>query len=197
MNYLLHYDRLLERYGSWEKPRDTYVERHRKFPGYLGGAYVEGNAFYVSARVHYLAHILWAKITEDEEAWLTVRLMRSVESGKTSKLYEIAKLKSLPKLRNYLSKARKISGDNAFANKTGIYAATKQQRVEWSRQAGLKTVLVKRGVHSADSNTLSEWGKKAGDAKYQCLGCNLITTCGALGKHQKSSGHLGREKVHG
>ena len=98
MNYQRIYDNLIEKHGSWLKPKGVYTERHRKLPGYLDGKYVKGNAFYVSARVHYLAHLLWAKITDHEDAWLTVKLIRDVESGKTSRLYELAKLKSLPRL---------------------------------------------------------------------------------------------------
>lgn len=195
MNYSRIYDELISKYGSWTKPKEIYTERHRKVPGYLGGKYVHGNAFYVSARVHYLCHLLLAKITNDKEAWLTVRLIRSVASGKTTRLYERAKLESLPLLKSYLSKARKISGDNAFLNKTGVHAASKEQRIEWSKNAGIATRTSKKGVHSAGHNQLSEWGKKASNKHFKCSICGMVSTCGALGKHQSRSGHRGREIV--
>ena len=37
MNYQRHYDLLIEKHGTWEKPKDGYVERHRKLPGCMGG----------------------------------------------------------------------------------------------------------------------------------------------------------------
>ena len=197
MNYQFHYDRLLDKYGSWEKPAEGYTERHRKFPGYLGGKYVKGNAFFVSARAHYLAHLLWAKITNHEEAWLTVRLIRSVECGKTSKLYERAKLESLPLLLGYLKKARKISGDNAWAQKKGVHAVSKEKRSEWSKAGAKAAKDAKVGIFSAESSQLSEWGKKAGKVRYKCVECGMESTSGALGRHQSSSGHSGRVQVNG
>ena len=61
MDYQKHYDLLIEKYGTFEKPKDVYTERHRKIPGCLGGKYEEGNAFYMSARAHFIAHLLLAK----------------------------------------------------------------------------------------------------------------------------------------
>ena len=195
MNYQRIYDNLIEKHGSWLKPKGVYTERHRKLPGYLDGKYVKGNAFYVSARVHYLAHLLWAKITDHEDAWLTVKLIRDVESGKTSRLYELAKLKSLPRLLGYLEKARKISGDNAWANKTGIYAVGKEQRIEWSKAGAKAARAAKAGIFSAESAQLSDWGKRANILKYKCGECPLVTSAGALGRHQSGSGHIGRTLV--
>ena len=195
MDYLFHYNALIAKHGFWDKPEGVYVERHRQLPGYLGGKYVKGNAFYVSARVHYLAHLLWARITDDGDAWLTVRLIKDAQSGKTSRLYEAAKLRSLPRLREYLAKARKISGDNAVLNKTGVHAASKEQRAQWAKTAGSVTHAQGKGVHAASSTQLSDWGKKAGRSRFKCGECAMVTSCGALGKHQKASGHKGREPI--
>lgn len=92
MNYRWHYDQLIQKYGSWKKPKTGYVERHRKRPGYLGGSYIEGNAFYMSARAHYVAHLLWAKITRHEKAWMAVKRMGANLGRNASKLYETAKV---------------------------------------------------------------------------------------------------------
>jgi hypothetical protein len=91
MNYAWHYEQLIKKHGSWKKPKTGYVERHRKLPGYLGGRYSEGNAFYMSARAHYIAHLLWAKITGHEKAWMAVKLMGAKLDRNNSKLYEVAR----------------------------------------------------------------------------------------------------------
>ncbi len=91
MNYQTHYDYLVEKYGTWKKPKGIYTERHRKLPGYLGGKYVEGNAFYMTARAHYVAHMLWAKITSDFEAWCAVKQMGAPAGRQASKMYERAR----------------------------------------------------------------------------------------------------------
>lgn len=92
MNYQAHYDRLIEKYGTWEKPKDVYTERHRKLPGYLGGKYVKGNAFYMSARAHYIAHILWAKITNHGSAWCAVKQIGAELKRVNSRIYQSAKI---------------------------------------------------------------------------------------------------------
>lgn len=91
MNYQRQYDRLIEKYGTLEKPKGLYTERHRKLPGYLGGKYVEGNAFYMRARAHYVAHVLWAKITHDFEAWCAVKRMGAGRGRQQSKMYAVAR----------------------------------------------------------------------------------------------------------
>ena len=68
MNYQRHYELLIEKYGSWKKPNGIYTERHRKFPGCFGGEYIIGNAFYVPARVHFLAHLLLVKIYPEQDS---------------------------------------------------------------------------------------------------------------------------------
>lgn len=92
MDYKKHYDRLVVKYGACKKPKGVYTERHRKLPGYLGGEYVSGNAFYMSARAHYVAHLLWAKITNHGDAWTAVKLMGEVLDRKSSRLYEVARI---------------------------------------------------------------------------------------------------------
>lgn len=62
MNYQSHYDRLIEKHGTWVKPKGIYTERHRKLPGCMGGKYVEGNAFYMDPRAHFVAHQLLVKL---------------------------------------------------------------------------------------------------------------------------------------
>ena len=66
MDYEHHYDRLVEKYGTWEKPKDVYTERHRKLSGCMGGEYVKGNAFYMSAKAHFVAHKLLVKLHPGE-----------------------------------------------------------------------------------------------------------------------------------
>lgn len=62
MNYLKIYEQLIDKHGSWNKPKEGYTERHRKVPGCLGGKYVKGNAYYMSADAHRLAHLLLVKL---------------------------------------------------------------------------------------------------------------------------------------
>lgn len=90
MNYKQIYNRLIDSYGVWEKPKDVYVERHRKVPGCMGGKYTIGNAFYVPARVHYLCHLLLAKIYGGKN-WHSVKQMGAILCRQKSRMYEVAR----------------------------------------------------------------------------------------------------------
>ncbi len=85
MNYQLHYDRLIEKYGTWEKPVGIYTERHRKLPGCMGGKYVKGNAFFMTAEAHFVAHQLLVKLNPNNgKVIFAARTMTVHQNGKRS-----------------------------------------------------------------------------------------------------------------
>ena len=90
MNYRSVYDTLIEKYGVWKKPFGVYTERHRKVPGHFGGRYIKGNAFYLSAKAHYLCHLLLAKIYGGR-MWTPIVMMGYQLGRCNSKLYEKAR----------------------------------------------------------------------------------------------------------
>jgi hypothetical protein len=56
----------------------------------MDGKYVKGNAFYVPARVHYVCHILLAKMYGGKN-WHSVKQMGAKVGRQTSKMYEVAR----------------------------------------------------------------------------------------------------------
>lgn len=134
MNYSEVYNKLIDKYGTWEKPKGVYTERHRKLPGCLGGKYEKGNAFYVSARVHFILHYLLAKIHpyDKELAHALFRMSNNRKYG--SKVYAWAKEhwaklitgESNPAKRPEVRK--KISENNPMKNPALVSKAA-----EWSR----------------------------------------------------------------
>lgn len=102
MNYQAHYDNLIKKYGTWEKPEGVYTERHRKLAGCMGGKYVKGNAFYMEARAHFVAHQLLVKIFADNKDLKLAAFKMSVMYRYGSKEYSWLK-------HEY---ALSISGDN-------------------------------------------------------------------------------------
>ena len=102
MNYEQIYENLIAKYGTWEKPKGVYTERHRKHPGCMGGRYVKGNAFYVSARVHFVCHILLVKMYPRSEKLIeAVGLMRT---RVTSRGYEWLKTRWAKIISNRMTK---------------------------------------------------------------------------------------------
>lgn len=91
MDYDKLHKTLVFKHGTWEKPEGVYTERHRILPGCIGGEYVKGNAFYVPARVHFIAHYLLAKVYPDnlEIGHALFRMSNSRKYG--SKVYAWAK----------------------------------------------------------------------------------------------------------
>lgn len=61
VDYKLHYNSLIIKYGTTEKP-EGYSEIHHIKPRSHGGLDTPENLVYLSARVHYLAHWLLLKI---------------------------------------------------------------------------------------------------------------------------------------
>lgn len=140
MNYDKLHRTLVLKYGSWEKPEETYTERHRILPGCLGGEYVEGNAFYVPARVHFIAHWLLAKIYLEnlELAHALFRMSNSRKYG--SKIYSWAKEHWVGHIRGENNPAKrsevrkKISENNPMNDPKMVEKAARYNRSEEGRK---------------------------------------------------------------
>ena len=134
MDYQKHYDRLITKYGSWEKPKGAYVERHRKLPKCMGGAYVKGNAFYMSARAHYVAHLLLAKIHPKEPGlWTTVYFMNCLRRRKGSRMYQAAKVMFSAQ---QIIIGKRVGASN-YARGIGLAAMSKEDRIKWAKAGGI------------------------------------------------------------
>lgn len=80
MNYELHYVKLIEKYGSHLKPLE-YSERHHIHPKCLGGDDSEENLVYLSARIHFLAHLLLYRIYKDNKLAYALSRMQGQSDG--------------------------------------------------------------------------------------------------------------------
>lgn len=161
MDYQIHYDRLVEKYGSWEKPKGVYTERHRKIPGCMGGKYVKGNAFYMSARAHYVSHLLLARIIDIPPLWNAIVSMGGVVRKTTSVSYERAKLSALPALIKH--------GMATRDNKLGFHAFTEEM---W-KQHGYKSQQLKIGIFGPHADPKA--AGKLGGRKISEMGIGIHT----------------------
>lgn len=75
MNYLLHYNRLIEKAQNHPIP-EGYTERHHIVPRALGGGNEKANLVVLTAREHYVSHLLLARI-HGGKMWAAVHLMAS------------------------------------------------------------------------------------------------------------------------
>jgi len=170
MNYQKHYDLLIEKYGSWLKPKDVYTERHRKLPGNVGGKYVEGNAFYMSARAHFVAHLLLAKITSRPEDWAAVKGMCEFRHKRSSRLYEVARRLARPAMIKNGSKAGKLTASLGYLKIASANSVESQRKNGFNmfHYDGYSKELHKR-ISSRAGKTTRDLGylKIAGEKSYE------------------------------
>ena len=141
MNYDKLHKTLVLKYGTWEKPNGLYTERHRIVPDCPGGEYVRGNAFYVSARVHFISHYLLAKIypNDVELGHALFRMSNSRKYG--SKIYAWAKEHWADLIRGENNPAKreevrkKISDNNPMKDPMIVEKAARWARSEEGRKS--------------------------------------------------------------
>lgn len=103
MNYQRIYTELIS--NARLKGAGSYFEIHHVIPRCLGGTDDASNLVDLTARAHFLAHLLLAKIYGGR-LWLAATMMR--RGAKTSRLYEIAKAGHAQSLRGVpLSQSRR------------------------------------------------------------------------------------------
>lgn len=108
MNHQKVYVQLIENRKANPLPKDTYTEEHHIVPHAEGGSDEKHNIVKLTAREHYIAHLLLAKIYDDVKMYSAVTMMQCKSKSHernfkfNSRLYE--------KIRIEYSK--KISGEN-------------------------------------------------------------------------------------
>lgn len=94
MNYENHYNMLIERAQrrNWTKTTSgCYVELHHILPRCLGGIDDNENLVYLTAKEHYVAHLLLAKIHNSKELWFAVLCFKGNHNNITGSMYAEAR----------------------------------------------------------------------------------------------------------
>lgn len=90
MRYDKHYDALITKAQNRDKPLG-YVERHHVVPRSMGGKDTSDNLVWLTAREHFVAHVLLAKMHGGSQ-WFAVMMFAAGEKRTiNSRLYEAAK----------------------------------------------------------------------------------------------------------
>ena len=88
MEYMRIYDQLIEKRRREPLSRaDGYVERHHIVPRSEGGSDDETNLVNLTAREHYVAHLLLAKIYDDHKMWNAIWRMTTGWIGKNCHMF--------------------------------------------------------------------------------------------------------------
>ena len=94
MNYVNVYYSIIK--NRLDNPVEGYVERHHIVPKSEGGTDNDDNIVALTAREHYICHLLLAKIYNDYKMWHAVNLMSrlNVKVKINSRLYEMVRINS-------------------------------------------------------------------------------------------------------
>lgn len=92
MNYSKHYEALIAKATARGRP-EGYAERHHVVPRSLGGSNSRNNFVWLTAREHFIAHVLLAHVHGGSQ-WYAVMMFAAGERRIiNSRLYDIAKRK--------------------------------------------------------------------------------------------------------
>lgn len=210
MNYARIYDQLIERARVRSRP-EGYVEHHHVIPRCMGGGDEPDNLVALSAREHYVAHLLLAKEHPNKaELWITISFMTSRKGNRLpSWWYKKSKEACLPIWRETgrkngtaniptgpLSKIAGLGG-KVSGPKTGRLAVDSGQLAE-----ARKVFWEDKDKTEAHRKIVSEIGKRVGPTfgkrnlcrTVKCE-CGKISNVGNIAQHQKRTGHIGKEFV--
>ena len=90
MNYKLHYQKLISKYGYKDRPVESHLyERHHIIPKSMGGDNSKQNLVYLTGRQHFLAHWLLFKIHNNDQMAMAFFIMQANKSNYTVTVCEI------------------------------------------------------------------------------------------------------------
>lgn len=96
MNYLKIYDTIIERANQRTPLDNMYYEKHHIVPKCMGGSNARCNLVRLTAKEHYIAHLLLAKHYNTKELWFAVISFQGTNSKHTrftGSMYETARIK--------------------------------------------------------------------------------------------------------
>ena len=201
MNYQIHYERLIKK-ARQNLNSGEYFERHHVIPKCLNGGDEETNLVELTAREHYIAHLLLAKMLPEDDL-INAAVFVGNRCG-----FKIPKwLKEM---------FRSIASKNG---KRGGHIGGKLGNVEGKRRSGLMSKELKTGFHNPEvykkagaisGNIASARGqiqelqlkvasmagsascKKRNAIRLTCEICGFKGNAGHQGKHRQRTGCVGR-----
>lgn len=85
MNYKLHYDKIIKR--AKNRQLDCYTESHHIIPRCMNGKDDKDNLANLTAREHFIAHILLVKIYPNEKGLINAVNMMTVDNNSTKRIH--------------------------------------------------------------------------------------------------------------
>jgi len=161
MNYKHHYDLLIEKRKN-EPVIDQYTENHHIIPKCMGGSDAENNLIRLTAKEHYIAHMLLYKHYKTSKlahAWFS--MMRCSPNQKrffTARQYENARQAHVDSLRQTMG-----GKNNPFYGKTHSEETKKlisKKNEDWHKSKGKTVEQIQNWIEKVARKPASEKQKK-------------------------------------
>jgi hypothetical protein len=159
MNYAVIYASLIAKAGNRVQP-DGYVERHHVMPKALGGSDDKLNIVCLTAKEHFVAHMLLAKI-HGGLMWQAIMVMKGGKNRYINgRLFEIARKKA-PFEREKAIRQKRLSDPFFDARMHAVRSrATENRREGYQKEAG-RLFTVRFNAEPVYAKTISDKRKKA------------------------------------
>lgn len=160
MNYIRVYWSII--HNRLDNIPDGYVEHHHIIPRSEGGSDNKSNIIALTAREHYICHLLLAKIYNDDKMWYAVYCMtwrgpnHNRKFKTSSKLYESIKLKC-SKLK---SETFSGDGNGMYGKHHSAESKAKMSQVRKERIASGEIVISKVNMTDEVKTKLSDKAKE-------------------------------------
>jgi hypothetical protein len=182
MNYLKFYNNLINFAKARKTIKGQYYERHHIVPKCLGGSNEKTNIVKLTAREHYVAHQLLAKIYPDHLGLIFAAYSLSHDGNGqriSNRVYEWIKLKYISKLSEYLKENHPMKGKHhSIEAKEKMSKAKKGKPMSDDTKKKLKVYSLsdenwhrgkKRSAQTCENISKAKIGKKMSDeTKTKC-----------------------------
>lgn len=153
MNYIHIYCSII--HNRLHNKVDGYVEHHHIIPRSEGGPDNNDNIVALTAREHYICHLLLAKIYNDYKMWHAVNLMSRLNDKVkiNSRLYEMVRINSAKKHSEIM-----VGRQSWNKGKTGIYSDETIKKISESTKAAMQDPVLRRHLSDVKKGKAT-WNK--------------------------------------
>jgi len=160
MNYQKVYDDLIAKCQS-RQLIDGYKERHHITPKSMGGSNDQSNLVNLTAREHFIAHFLLAKIYGGTQ-WHAIKRMRGNDGFYiNSRLYEVARTEIAKEVKKRMAGIPKTDEQKAKMSAAAMGKKKSSEAVEKTRQANLGRKPNEAQLAALHANRQLAWTPKA------------------------------------
>ncbi len=167
MDYKKHYELLLSKHGTQDRPEGYYTECHHIIPRSMGGSDDVENLTHLTAKAHFIAHYLLWKIHGTGPMGRAFWAMAAWSKGyrANSRSFEAAKRARSESM---------VKPVNIYIYKTGELVAEDVSMTQWSRENGVQQPALSLTANYKRKHTMGFYARYVGDYEGPLKGVKMI-----------------------